>query len=30
MLFPGAKDELERDDLFTYVASFGPDGNPKK
>ncbi len=29
MLFPGVKDELERDDLYAYVASFGPDGNPK-
>ena len=22
--------ETERDDLFAYVSSFGPDGNPKK
>ena len=30
MLFPGVKDEIERDDLFAYVSSFGPDGNAKK
>jgi cytochrome c len=30
MLFPGVKDETERDDVFAYVSSFGPDGNPKK
>jgi hypothetical protein len=29
MLFPGVQDETERDDLFAYVSSFGPDGNPK-
>ena len=30
MLFPGVKDETERDDIYTYVSSFGPDGNSKK
>ena len=30
MLFPRVKDETERDDVFAYVSSFGPDGNPKK
>jgi cytochrome c len=30
MLFPGVKDEAERDDLYAYVSSIGPDGNPKK
>ena len=30
MMFPGVKDEVERDDLFAYISSFGPDGNPKK
>jgi cytochrome c len=30
MLFPRVKDETERDDLYTYISSFGPDGNPKK
>ena len=30
MLFPGVKDELERDDLFAYLASFNADGSPKK
>jgi cytochrome c2 len=30
MLFPGVKDETERDDVFAYVSSFGSDGNPKK
>ena len=30
MLFPGVKDELERDDLFAYLASFNGDGSPKK
>jgi cytochrome c2 len=30
MLFPGVKDETERDDVFAYVSSFGLDGNPKK
>ena len=29
MLFPGVKDELERDDLFAYLASFNADGSPK-
>lgn len=30
MLFPGVKDELERDDVFAYLASFNADGSPKK
>ena len=30
MLFPGVKDETERDDIYAYVSGFGPDGNPKK
>ncbi len=30
MLFPGVKDELERDDLYAYVSSFGADGSAKK
>jgi len=30
MLFPGVKDELERDDLFAYLNSFAADGSPKK
>jgi cytochrome c len=30
MLFPGVKDELERDDLAAYVGSFNADGTPKK
>jgi len=30
MLFPGVKDETERDDLYAYLASFAPDGSPKK
>jgi cytochrome c len=30
MLFPGVKDETERDDIYAYVSSFGPDGNSKK
>jgi cytochrome c len=30
MLFPGVKDELERDDLFAYLNSFALDGSPKK
>jgi cytochrome c len=27
MLFPGIKDELERDDLAAYIGSFKPDGS---
>ena len=30
MLFPGVKDELERDDLAAYIGSFNADGGPKK
>jgi cytochrome c len=30
MLFPGVKDETERDDLAAYLASFAPDGSAKK
>ena len=30
MLFPGVKDETERDDLYAYLASFALDGSPKK
>jgi cytochrome c len=30
MLFPGVKDELERDDLFAYLNSFALDGSAKK
>jgi cytochrome c len=30
MLFPGVKDETERDDLAAYLASFALDGSPKK
>lgn len=30
MLFPGVKDELERDDLFAYLNSFNADGSAKK
>jgi cytochrome c len=30
MLFPGVKDELERDDLYAYLSSFAADGSPKK
>ena len=30
MLFPGVKDELEREDLAAYVGSFGADGVQKK
>jgi cytochrome c2 len=30
MLFPGVKDETERNDIYAYVSSFGPDRNPKK
>jgi cytochrome c len=30
MLFPGVKDELERDDLYAYLNSFALDGSPKK
>ena len=30
MLFPGVKDELEREDLAAYIGSFNADGSPKK
>src|SRR6202163_3331314 len=30
MMFPGVKDENERDDIYDYVSSFVPDGIPKK
>ena len=29
MLFPGVKDETERDDLAAYLASFNADGTSK-
>jgi cytochrome c len=29
MLFPGVKDELERDDLAAYIGSFNADGTSK-
>jgi cytochrome c len=29
MLFPGVKDEVERDDLAAYLASFNADGSSK-
>jgi len=29
MLFPGVKDEVERDDIIAYIETFGADGNPK-
>lgn len=29
MLFPGVKDELERDDLAAYIGTFNADGSPK-
>jgi len=29
MVFPGIKDELDRDDLAAYVGSFNADGSPK-
>ena len=30
MLFPGVKDELEREDLAAYIGSFNADGTQKK
>jgi cytochrome c len=30
MLFPGVKDETERDDLYAYLSSFALDGGQKK
>ena len=30
MMFAGVKDELDRDDLFAYLATFNADGSPKK
>ncbi|MFA5900877.1 MAG: cytochrome c family protein [Hyphomicrobium sp.] len=29
MLFPGVKDEVERDDLIAYIESFNADGSSK-
>jgi cytochrome c len=29
MLFPGIKDEVERDDLAAYIESFNADGSSK-
>ena len=29
MLFPGVKDEVERDDLIAYIESFNADGTSK-
>ena len=29
MLFPGVKDETERDDLIAYIESFNADGSSK-
>ncbi len=29
MLFPGVKDEVERDDLVAYIESFNADGTSK-
>jgi len=29
MIFPGVKDELDRDDLYAYISQFGPDGSKK-
>ena len=29
MLFPGVKDEVERDDLAAYIESFNADGTSK-
>ncbi len=29
MLFPGVKDEVERDDLIAYIKSFNADGSSK-
>jgi len=29
MVFPGVKDELDRDDLAAYIGSFNADGSPK-
>ena len=29
MLFPGVKDETERDDLAAYIESFNADGSSK-
>jgi cytochrome c len=29
MLFPGVKDEVERDDIIAYIESFNADGSPK-
>ncbi len=30
MLFPGVKDEAERDDLIAYIESFNADGSSSK
>ena len=29
MVFPGVKDEIERDDLIAYLDSFNADGSTK-
>jgi len=29
MVFPGIKDEIDRDDLFAYVSQFDAEGNTK-
>jgi cytochrome c len=29
MLFPGVKDEAERDDIIAYIESFNAEGGPK-
>ncbi len=30
MIFPGIKNDTERDDLWAYIKQFGPDGKIKK
>jgi cytochrome c len=30
MIFPGIKNEKERDNLWAYISQFGPDGQKKK
>ena len=29
MLFPGVKDEVERDDIIAYIESFNAEGSNK-
>ncbi len=29
MIFPGVKDEVDRDDLFAYISQYDADGNAK-